>query len=430
MKKMIISFLQNRAKDVLTKFHPKIVAITGSVGKTSTRKAITIVLSTKYKVRTAEKNFNNEIGVPLTILGMRSPGKNPFGWIKLFWKSYFIKTYPDVLVLEFGAYRSGDIAKLCRLAPPEVGVVTAISPVHAEYFSDINQLASEKGTLLLALPPDGFSAQNADDIIVRDLPSSAFNKKTYGTSEADIVAKDISLETRLDDFFEPGETFATTRARIIVDGIEIGLMELKNSIGYAPVMSCLASLCVAEAMGVSVKKALESLNSEFKPEPGRLNPLAGIKGSLIIDDSYNAAPASMKNGVSVLREFSLSKPSNRRIAVLGSMAELGMYSHDEHRMIGMEVARWADLFLAVGESMTDAVAAAKEAGMGQKAVEWFATSEEAGRYLDREIKTADIVYVKGSQSSRMEKVVKDIMARPESASILLVRQEKKWQDIT
>jgi len=160
--------------------------------------------------------------------------------------------------------------------------------------------------------------------------------------------------------------------------------------------------------------------------PGRLNPIAGIKGSLIIDDSYNAAPLAMQNGLDVLKSFSLSTDDDRRIAVLGQMAELGQYTENEHRLIGMKVAECADLFLAVGENMRIAVESAKESGLDPNAIEWFANSEEAGRYLDREVKTGDIVYVKGSQSTRMEKVVKDIMAEPARADEILVRQDEKW----
>jgi UDP-N-acetylmuramoyl-tripeptide--D-alanyl-D-alanine ligase len=182
-------------------------------------------------------------------------------------------------------------------------------------------------------------------------------------------------------------------------------------------------------MGVSVADAIKTLSNKYHASAGRLNPIAGIKGSLIIDDSYNAAPAAMQNGLEALRIFRLTEDDNRKIVALGSMAELGQYSDQEHRLIGMKVAEVADVFVAVGENMRVAVDAAIEAGMYREAIEWFATSEEAGRYLDREIQEGDIVYVKGSQSSRMEKVVKDIMAEPLRASELLVRQEEKWLKI-
>lgn len=418
--------LQSRAKAVIAKFKPRIIAITGSMGKTSTRQAITLVLQKKYKVRTAEKNFNNEIGVPLTILGLKSPGKNPFGWLALFLKSFFIKEYSEILVLEYGADHPGDIKKLCELAPPTVGVVTGVSPVHVEFFRDIELLISEKSEILRVLPTDGLGVINADDDRVSAMACNALTKKTYGTNNADILATDISVSTKPDDFYSPGDIFVTTTASVNLGGIKIGMLELNNAIGYAPVLSCLASLCVADFFGISFADALEILNSSFKAQPGRLNPLPGIKGSLIIDDSYNAAPAAVKNGLSVLSSFPLSRETNRRIAVLGNMVELGSYSQSEHRMIGLEVAQHVDLFLAVGEQMRYAVESAREAGLAQEAVEWFADSEEAGRYLDREIKTGDIVYVKGSQSSRMEKVVKDIMAEPAEAFRLLVRQDKKW----
>ena len=426
MKKFIISLLQKRAKVVLDKFKPRVVAITGSVGKTSAKQAIALVLSTKYKIRTAEKNFNNEIGVPLTILGMKSPGRNPFGWLTLFWKSYFIKTYPEMLILEYGADHPGDIKNLCDLASPDVAIITGISPVHAEFFKDIDHLADEKSEIIKRLPDNGVAILNGDDKRVLTMQTLYQSFMTYGTKETDIQADEITLSTRLDDHFSPGELFIKTHAVIKLKDKEVGRLELKNAIGYASVLACLSALTVADHFGISFAMAIQKLNSDFRAMPGRLNPIAGIKGSLIIDDSYNAAPLAMQNGLDVLKSFSLSTDDDRRIAVLGQMAELGQYTENEHRLIGMKVAECADLFLAVGENMRIAVESAKESGLDPNAIEWFANSEEAGRYLDREVKTGDIVYVKGSQSTRMEKVVKDIMAEPARADERLVRQDEKW----
>jgi len=191
MKKFIISLLQKRAKVVLDKFKPRVVAITGSVGKTSAKQAIALVLSTKYKIRTAEKNFNNEIGVPLTILGMKSPGRNPFGWLTLFWKSYFIKTYPEMLILEYGADHPGDIKNLCDLASPDVAIITGISPVHAEFFKDIDHLADEKSEIIKRLPDNGVAILNGDDKRVLTMQTLYQSFMTYGTKETDIQADEI-----------------------------------------------------------------------------------------------------------------------------------------------------------------------------------------------------------------------------------------------
>lgn len=427
MKKLVTSLLQKRAKALLEKHKPTVVGITGSVGKTSAKRAITMVLRRKYNVRTAQKNFNNEIGVPLAILGMKSPGRSILGWLSVFWRSYRMDSMPEMLVLELGADHPGDIKALCDLVSPSVGVVTGISTVHAEFFADVDALAKEKGYLIEQLPADGLAILNGDDDrVVAMKERSSAPARTYGTRSLDFYAENIGLSTRVDESFEPGEVFAITQADIKAGGQPIGQLRLENDIGYAPVMACLAALAVADHFSVPFADAIDVLNKEFRPMPGRLHPIAGIKGSLIIDDSYNAAPAAMSNGLDVLKMFDPGEEYDRRIAALGSMAELGQYTEQEHRMIGMKVAEVADLFLAVGKNMTVAVEAAKEAGMDEDAVEWFATSEEAGRYLDRVVKGGDVVYVKGAQSARMEKVVKDVMAEPALADRLLVRQEGNW----
>ncbi|MCH8049470.1 hypothetical protein IH979_02040 [Patescibacteria group bacterium] len=411
----------------LKKFQPTIVGITGSVGKTSTKQAIQVVLSTKHSVRTAKKNYNNEIGVPLTILGADSPGRSLFGWVSLFWRSYRIKTYPDVLVLEFGADHPGDIAFLCDLAPPKIGVVTGISTVHAEFFGDVDELAQEKVRIVECLPESGTAVLNIDDIRVSKMHThSVAPVKTYGLQSDELSARDLQVSVRRDESFEPGEAFAVTTAEVMQQESKVGTLKLQNCIGYAPVMACLAALQIGDVLDVPIPEAIEALNMSFHPSPGRLNPIAGIKGSLIIDDSYNAAPTAMQNGLKVLAMFVPGEEFDRRIAVLGEMAELGKYTQDEHRLIGMQVAESAELFVAVGEGMRSAVRAAKEAGMDLDKVEWFGSSVEAGLYLDKMIQQGDIVYIKGSQSSRMERVVKDIMAEPLRAEELLVRQEPKW----
>jgi len=428
MRKFFISLIQSRAKAVLDEFKPTIIAITGSMGKTSTKEAIKIVLEETFDVRAAKKNYNNEIGVPLTILGADvSPGKSIAGWLRLLWRSRSIKSYPKVLILEFGADHPGDITALCEFAPPKIGVVTGLSSVHAEFFDDLGALAEEKAQIIRCLPKDGLAVLNADQERVKEMASATSARSVlYGVSVSDLQARNVRIETRLDEDFEPGERFSRTTAEVALSEGYSAKLELDDSLGYAPTMSALAALAVGKHLGVPIDQMLRALKEKFRPGPGRLRPLAGIKGSLIIDDSYNAAPAAMQNGLEILRLFSPERSEDRRIAVLGQMAELGQYTEEEHRMVGLKVAECADLFIAVGGSMRTAIEAAEEAGMDPDNTEWFGSSEEAEAYLDREVQQGDIVYVKGSQSSRMERVVKGLMAEPMRAEELLVRQEAKW----
>lgn len=427
MRNWLLAQLQNRAKRVLAQKKPKVVAITGSMGKTTAREAISIVLDSQFHVRAASKNYNNELGVPLSILGLESPGRSFWSWLKVLYGPLALNDYPSVLVLEFGADHPGDIGQLCELAPPQVGVLTGISTIHAEYFRDLEELAKEKALIISALPADGVAVLNVDDGRVASLlPTTAARVITYGSRGGDWSARNLNLQTRFDTSFGPGEVFAVTTAEVVQGEAVIGELQLKNCLGYAPVLACLSALAVGSAMGVDPAQAIAALNEKFEPVAGRLRPLPGIKGSLIIDDSYNAAPAAMLNALDLLRSFTPATEQDRRIAVLGQMAELGQYTEQEHRSIGLRVAESADLFVAVGEAMRAAQTSAVEAGLDPASIIWFPSASEAGRYLDQNIKAGDILLVKGSQSTRMEKVVKEIMAEPLRAGELLVRQDEKW----
>lgn len=429
MKEFVQKLLAWKIKKILAKYQPKVVAVTGSVGKTSTRNAIATVLSSSFRVRTTMENYNNEFGIPLTILGMKSPGRSLIGWAKVFWvadKLLLMRdpNFPNMLVLEYGADRPGDIAYLCGLAKPDVSVLTAISPVHVEFFDGLEGLKQEKGTILTHAT--SLAVLNADDAQVMSMQSLAkVPIVTYGMQDADVRARDVRVETRDDFSFEPGEEFSAIHFQLTQKNGEETPAVLHNMLGMGQVGAVLAATAVGEHFGMSVEE-IASTFQRLEPQAGRMRPIAGIKGSLILDDSYNAAPASMRFAVDELARFSLAEGA-RRIAALGKMAELGDLSEQEHRLIGMKLAEiGADLVVTVGEPARDIRRGAIEAGIPEEHTQHFETSEEAGRYLDREIKKGDVVLVKGSQSARMEKVVKDLMAEPLRAQELLVRQSKAW----
>ena len=424
MKKLFEKLIQLKAKQVIKKFKPRIVAITGSVGKTSTKNAIAAVLKTKFSVRVAEENYNNEFGVPFAILGAKSPGRSPLGWLKLLLKTE--KFFPEILVLEFGADQPGDISALCDLAAPEIGVVTAITPVHVEnYGSDIDGLVAEKRVLIERLKANGLAVLNGDDDRVRGMAmKSQAPILTYGVNSSDVQASNFAIETLKDFSFEHGETFATLGFHVRAKDQDFDAA-LKNALSRTQVLSALAAIAVGQYLGLTSEEMLKGLLT-LEPVKGRLNPVLGIKGSLILDDSYNAAPASTSAALQVLSAFKPSE-NRRRIAVLGDMGELGIHSEAEHRNLGLQAAgAGIDLLYCVGEKSRDTARGALEAGMNQNQVREFSNSIDAGRHLDQEIKQGDIVLIKGSQSARMEKVVKDIMAEPLRAGELLVRQYGKW----
>jgi UDP-N-acetylmuramoyl-tripeptide--D-alanyl-D-alanine ligase len=425
MKKILLKLLQLRAKAVVCHYKPKIVAVTGSVGKTSTREAVAIALAGSFAVRTPSKNYNNEFGLPFAILGEKNPGRNPVAWLGLFLRSFKKVTFPNLLVLEYGADKQGDIGDLCDIAAPNISIITAISPVHLANYKSLDELVAEKQSLAMRTSSDGLVVLNADDATVLAMKSSITSQVITYSIESDEQAERVTAEVTASKIIIETQPTICTRAIVKAFGEEAELV-LKNCLGRSSISACLAAIAVAHQLGVSLADAVERLNKGMQPVAGRLNPLAGIRGSLILDDSYNAAPASMKAGLEVLHSFVPHRMEMRRIAVLGKMAELGSISRDEHIAVGKRVAEVANLFVAVGEEMKDAAQAAVEAGMAADCVVWFATPVEAGRYLDANVRPGDIVFCKGSQSARIEKAVKDIVADPLNAAKLLVRQEKYW----
>lgn len=425
MKQFIQNLIANKARKLVEKHKPIIIGVTGSVGKTSTRDAIATLLSAKYNVAPNFKNYNNEFGLPLTILGRTSPGRSLFGWLSVLLSSP--KNIPQVFVLEYAIDRPGDMDALCQIVKPSIAVMTRISPVHAEFFRSVEELAEEKSKLLACVPQDGLVVLNLDDPRVMGLVRHASAAHiTYGfSSTADVQAVDYGVWTREDFSFEPGELFSKVSFGVTQDGARMDV-EIKNVLGKSVVSSILAAVAVARRLGILDEQIIASV-PKLKCEPGRMSPIPGIKGSLILDGSYNAAPASMTASLEVLGEFRPVEGA-RRIAALGYMAELGQYSEQEHRMVGLKAAEvGVDVLVTVGEMACDIRRGGIEAGIAKTNTHHFADSVDAGRWLDANVKKGDIVLVKGSQSARMEKAVKDIMAEPMRSCELLVRQEKQWQ---
>lgn len=424
LQSLITKLLQQKARRFLKTHKPMVVAVTGSMGKTSSREAIACVLASARKTRTASENYNNEIGMPLAVLGLKSPGRSVLGWVKALMASG--GPVPEILVLEYGADKPGDVAALCELAPPTIGVFTGVSPVHVANYPSLEALVAEKLQLIKRLAADGFAVVNGDD--AQALAAGGSSKApvaTYGFgATAQIRAIDLVFDARADFSFEPGETFCVTRfvAQTPHGPVEV---RLRNAVGRGQVMAALAAV----AVGLHFKLTPEAITralEQYQAPVGRLKPIAGVKGSLILDDSYNASPAAMMAALDALFSFEITE-SSRRIAVLGDMAELGSLSEQEHRAVGLHAASGAlDLLVCVGEKARDIGRAAKEAGLLSERIVDLPNSVEAGRWLDQEIRKGDIVLVKGSQSMRMEKAVKDIMAEPLHAAKLLVRQYGKW----
>lgn len=421
-KSILQKILKILAKLTIKKYRPIVIGITGSVGKTSTKEAIHAVLKHKYWVRKSEKSFNTEIGLPLTVLGIENHHKNIFAWakdiIKSFFKILFTVKYPEILLLEYGVQKPKDMAYLLSIAKPFIGVVTAIGevPVHVEFFAGTHEVAEEKSKLVESLPNKGFAILNYDDETVYEMKKkSKAHVMTFGFNKhSDLKILGYELRTKENVI---GQVPEAITVKIEYSG-NIMPIRLHNCFGKPQAYSAAAACLVGLAMNMNLVEIAESLR-EFKPPPGRLRLIKGIKNSLILDDTYNAAPEAMHTALDTFRDL----PAKRKIAVLGDMLEIGQFTEQTHRTMGLKAGKFCDIVFTVGDR---AKFIAEEAKLFCR-VESFDSPIEAGKTLDPLIQEGDLILVKGSASMRMEKVVEEVMAKPEKAMELLVRQDDFWK---
>jgi len=426
MKKILEKTLAAIATAILRKYKPLVIGITGSAGKTSTKQAVFAALSGVYDVRATPKNYNNELGLPLTVIGGAAAGKNIFGWLVIILRGWsyliFNRKFSKMLILEMGADRQGDLAKLVAIAPPTISIVTSVGEAHMEFFGSIGAIAEEKETLVKALPPDGCAILCADDPRVAAMRGVARSKvMTYGlNSAADLRASSI-------EYIRDPRSTAVLGMRVNVPASSGSVsVDLPGVVGRGHALAALAALAAAKVLHAPFAAAVEGLRN-YAPPPGRMRLIPGVKSTVIIDDTYNASPGAMHEALEVLRAFPVPERA-RRIALLGDMRELGGFTERAHREVGEYIAKNnIDLFVAVGEAMHEAIEAAKKNGMNEDHVIHMENAVAAARFLEERLHAGDVILVKGSQNTiRLERAVKILMLEPERAEELLCRQGKEW----
>lgn len=399
---------------------PKIITITGSVGKTTTKEAVFAVLEKKFNVRRSLKNFNNEIGVPLTVVGCDSPGKSVAGWIEVFFKFIGLalfkrKKYPDVLVLEIAADKPGDLKYLMSMIPKKLlkaTVLTAVSASHLEFFGDIDGVFKEKTLPFGYLKDNGFAILDKDNCDFEKIRQK-FQKKfiTYAIKQpAEVTAVDLRAT-------KEGITF------IIKYHGNSSEFLLEDAVSPHQVYSLLAGVAVGISLDMSFADIISGLKN-YSVLPGRMKKIKGINNSLIIDDTYNSSPIAATMALQALSKLPLGR---RRIAVLGDMLEMGKQSEKLHRHIG-EIAAKAniDYLFAFGPQAKFIAQQAVKSGMHQSTVKHFSGQLKLTEHLKNMIQRDDVILIKASQGMRLEKVVKSLMEYPKRAPKLLVRQNKEW----
>jgi len=424
-KKTVTTILTLEAKYLLKRTKPTIIAITGNLGKTSTKDATYAVLGSTLHARKSVQSYNSEIGVPLTILGLQSGWNDPLSWIKNCFdglvQAFNPEDYPKFLILEIGVDRPGDMEKLTSWITPDVVVLTHLPdvPSHVEFFdSKTDDIVAEKVKLIRALNPEGILVYNQDDTRVAKIAEETLQK---GISFSRYSKSDFTGsgdEIRYEDGTAAGLTFALEH-----DGKKVDV-EIDGSIGVKHVYSCAAAAAVGSLYGVSLEDSAKALKSYESPA-GRMRLIKGSKETMIIDDTINASPMATEHALRTLKRLT---GVHRRIAVLGDMLELGQHSVAAHEKVGKVAAESVDILLTVGIRARGIATGALESGMSPKRIFQYENIERAATELEGMIETGDAVLVKGSQRMRMERLVEEIMFEPQRAGELLVRQNLEWKN--
>jgi UDP-N-acetylmuramyl pentapeptide synthase len=413
------------ARCYLWRHRPGIVAVTGNAGKTSTREAIAAVLATNYRVRSPGANLNTPLGTAATIVGApmeiyeRQGGTAGF-WLRAVMAGIrhliFDSRAPQIIVLEYGADAPGDIARLVRLFPPHVSVVTQVGevPVHVEFFASALHLANEKMQIIKHLKTTDHAVLNYDDQTVLDMRTHTKARvHTFGMGDgADVRALQVS--PRIGGTVPLGITFD-----IAVAGHAMPVA-INGTLGRGVASASAVAVAVGRMYGIGLADMVQAL-CHMRPPAGRMRILRGIKDTTIIDDTYNASPAAMHLALDTVR----SLPASRKIIVIGDMLELGKHSIQAHQSIGDMAGDIATVLVCVGERARFYADAASDQ-MPKENIHWFHDSLQAAPVVQSLMRQGDLVLVKGSQGKRMERIVKEIMAEPERASELLARQSARW----
>lgn len=382
----------NYAAYILKKYQPKIVGVTGSNGKTTTKEAIATILQTKYNVFKNYGSYNGRYGLPIA-LGM-------------------LEADHEIAVLEMASDSFGEIEDLVKIAPPDVGVITTINSTHLVRLGTLDNVAAEKGRLIEALPFTGAAILNADDPRVAGMvPRTQGRILTFGLKGgADVRASEITVTPE-------GMTFKLHYEGEIYNG-------RTNLLGRHQIYSLLAAITTSFIFNIEPPEAVAALENLCRVR-GRMNPLPGRKGALIIDDTFNASPEATMAAIDTLVEL----PGATKVAILGDMSELGNVEAEAHYQIGEYVSTRIDRLITKGEVAQQIAETARAGSLGKRAVFVTFTSDDAVANVEELLSPETVVLVKGGAEVRLERVVEKLLANPERDREQLVRQEPGWEQV-
>lgn len=432
MKKVLEAYLGWCVKKAIKRDKPTVVAIGGSVGKTTTRSVISVVMSALFKpeeYRTSIKNFNNELGVPISVFAKKMPGKSPVKWLDLLFAGTLHalgvkKLDMRYLVLEMGADHPGDLDYLLRIAPPTIAIITALGAEHTEHFGSAESAIEEERRILRVLPGDGEAVLNTDDVFTWESRSLVKGETVgFGKGAEALVRIESTKAVLNSENFEDSGLEITLK----IMGYHTATIKLKGVFGEPYAYAVAGAMAFCLGMDHDLTPALKKLEDEFSGVLGRTRLIKGIKNTVLLDDSYNAQPQAMASAINDLVNFPVPA-GGRRIAVLGDMLDLGDLTEHEHEKVGEQIYKAnIDILITCGKLARIIAQTAKAKGMDESRIRSFDNSSEAGYFLQQEvIRQNDVLLIKGSQGARMEKVVKELMAEPLRAEQMIVRQTPEW----
>jgi len=379
-----LSALQFLAYTVLKRWQGDVVAITGSLGKTTTKEMIAAMLARVGRVVKTSGNLNNYYGLPLSVLKMESDGKHASDF--------------DYAVLEMGMNHKGEIARLTEIAPPDVGVVTIVAPAHLEFFTSIDEIAEAKSEMVRGITTGGTAVLNADDERVARMSAMRddITSLTFGIEhKADVMASDIRPEG------VGGSSFLlSTRHGQIAARVSLA--------GRHNIYNALAAATVADLYDTPLEEIAAALAETSAPKMrGEVTQFRD--GFAIIDDSYNSNPRALFEMVLMV---CANQDARRKIVVAGEMLELGSAGPELHREAGRRIARLGvDRLIGVRGLAEELVEGAREAGMSNQAAVFAASPEQAADVLISEVRPGDLILVKGSRGVKTEIVVERMKKR-------------------
>jgi UDP-N-acetylmuramoyl-tripeptide--D-alanyl-D-alanine ligase len=362
-------------------FSGPVIGLTGSTGKTTTKEMVADILALTGPGLKTEGNFNNLVGLPLTLFRLQDDHQ----WV----------------VLEMGMSARGEIARLTEIAEPFVGIVTNVGPAHLETLLNIEGVLRAKGELFAAMKPGSIAVVNADDERVSRLPvANGVRRICFGLGpDAQVRAENIVAtgRTLMFDLLLSGER-RPVRMQVA---------------GRHNVYNALAAAAAASALDVAGELVVRGLEA-FRPSPGRMEVVSVRNDILILEDSYNANPLSVKAALTTLDDLG---GEGRRVAVLGDMLELGKTSAELHREIGQAAGRRVDLLVLLGQMAAEVAAGAREVGLTEDQIVIAGSHEEAITCLRRCLQGGDRVLVKGSRGMKMEKISGALRAEDECLAV-------------